>query len=198
MLIAGSDNNPLFQFNRSSLRVKWFKDTYPSSVNMYLLREPRGNFMSYEEYLSKDNPFFTAMDMVIINYNLSQPVFKWLRDYIDLKIIDSSIEESIRECSDIVRTLSSEDRYLMFYTIWYTSLVFNSIHADIIIDMNKLSDNLPYNNSVITQLSSYGINGVTFEDAKLGNHSVCTLPKSTMRVVESLVQVNINKVINYE
>ena len=197
-LIDKAKAQPLFQFNRSALRTKWFKNNYEDSINIYLLRNARDNFASFERYINIDNVFFSAMDLVIIQYNLNQPVFSWLSKYIDLSSLKVGIESAIETCSEQVVTLTSTDRYMLFYTIWYVSLLFNSVYADFILDVNKLSDSMPYNNGFIEWLSSCGIYGVTFEDAALNTHDEYTLTNETFDLVESVVQANIRAVCHYE
>lgn len=197
MLIGDASCRPVLQFNRSALRTKWFKHNYKDSVSIYLVRDPKDNFMSFERYLSDGNPFFSAMDLVFISYNIDQPVFYWLCKYMDIEPMNEGIEDAISICSDKILNYSLVHRYMMFYTIWYSALLFNSVYADIIIDINKLTDSITYNNSVTESLSNLGVFGITFEDANMNRHTDYLLSEDAMSLVEDIVQTNIKSVINY-
>ncbi len=195
MLLHG-DKVPVLQFNRSSLRTKWFVNNYPESTNIYLYRNARDNFMSYERYLSLDNPFFSAMSLLVIISQLRQPVFKWLSDYIKFPSITGSIEDDIDICGNEVADMSVVDRYLIFYTIWYTSLVFNARYADFCLDINKLTNSFSYNNSFVEYLVSIGVHSITFNDAAMTTFDDYVLDDNVFSFIELLVHNKINKLIS--
>ena len=57
---------PVFQFNRTSLRIEWFKKQYPESLNIFLLRNPRDQFESYYQRNSLEKNVFLAINIYIV------------------------------------------------------------------------------------------------------------------------------------
>jgi len=195
-MLLSTDGIPVLQFNRSSLRTKWFVDNYPGSINIYLYRNARDNFMSYERYLLLDNPFFSAMSLVIVAYQHRQPVFNWLHGYIDLPQISGDIEDDIDMCGTEIIKLSTVSRYLLFYTTWYASLVFNARYADFCLDINKLTNSFTYNNSFVEYIVSKGIHSITFDDANMNTFDEYALDDDVFKFVEILVHKKINSIVN--
>ena len=84
-LISGAGNKiPVFQFNRSALRVKWFKEQYPESFNLYILRNPRDNWASCMSFLREGNSFFVTMDLLLSSINLKDYHFNKLSKIVPL------------------------------------------------------------------------------------------------------------------
>ena len=185
---------PVFEFNRSSMRTKWFKEMYPDSFNVYLVRDPRDTFMSYWLYTRSNNNYFLAMNLIYLAYNFDQPIFSWLVDLVGVKCKQYKFDEAIKYYSDKVKNIPNEIHYLLFYTIWYSSLYMNTVYADLILDINRLSTDVEYRNYITKVFGSFGC-AVKFEDCAIPKEDP-VLTHDTMTCIEKLVQQKIDNLVN--
>ncbi|MBA3005988.1 MAG: hypothetical protein KKB91_13975 [Proteobacteria bacterium] len=149
------DNSiPFLQFNRSSLRIHWFKKYFPNSFHAYLLRAPRDQFESYCLAGKHSNNIFLAINLYIIlkNYN-----FWFFREvYDDIKGINplsGNIFKDLDRCINHVNSFSYALHYKIFLHLWIASLVEGSKSADVIIDMNKLGKSEAYSTDIANLFS---------------------------------------------
>lgn len=185
---------PVFEFNRSSLRTEWFKTNYKDSFNVYLMRNPRDTFTSYHSYTKTDNNYFLAMNWIFLSYNTSQPIFKWLVKFSPIELKQYNFDKAIKYYSGKVADIPDEIHYMLFYTIWYSSLYMNMMHADLILDINKLSTDLDYREYVVSTFDKLGCN-VRFDDANVPTEEL-VLPDSVMSFIEMLVKQKIDSLVS--
>ncbi len=132
---------PLFQFNRSSLRIKWFKEQYPTSLNLYLLRSPRDQFESYVQRNVLKNNGFLAMNILILVHaknnilfsNIFPNFYKYIKDRNDF---------SIEECQKIASKIKLESHYKLFFLLWILSYSEAITHCKHIIDVNLFEESI--------------------------------------------------------
>jgi hypothetical protein len=83
-----------------------------------------------------------------------------------------------------LKSYLEKEKYLIFYYTWFRALVENIFDADIIIDINRLTDESPYRKKVSRFLKENGIEGVNFKDARITRYSYYRLDAGTMDAVE--------------
>lgn len=88
---------PLLQFNRTSARIDWFKDHYPASFNVFLLRNPKDQFESYMQRGDIGKNIFLAINMYIALTNK-----KFMGEIFDKKI---NFKPSDRQNSDLAKCM---------------------------------------------------------------------------------------------
>jgi hypothetical protein len=138
------------------------------------------------------------MDLVIINSQRNQPIFKWLFDNISIGPIESDIETTIEFYMKNVVNLTQVERFMIFYTIWLASLLYNTIYADLVIDINKLSDDVVYRNNIHDILASEGMDDILFDDCSIDTHPFeYALSSDTMSLIKRIVMYNIKNVITW-
>ena len=177
----------VFQFNRSALRISWFKKNYPNASHYYILKNPRNQFESYLSFYKEDKPFFNTMDLMIISKNLDTKFFKCLKK---LNIFENFHAEKFQfeynyYCS-IIKEFSYLQLYFMFYFVWFTSLVENILFADYIIDIERLSKDQKYKNDLHKNLKK--LKNETFDDFKYVKKEIFTLSSNEMENVEFIVK----------
>lgn len=204
-LIKCSDNKiPVMQFNRTALRTKWFKHNFPKFINIYLLRNPRDQFASYINAYTKRSRIFNAMDLLIVSKNTDYKVFSDLSKYIQLfKYEDSNIEKEINFYSIVSEAYNDLEKYIIFYYIWFASLVHNVKGSDLVLDMDKLSYDEEYRDLIERQFSMWGIDDVIFSDADIRKYKMKNLQSKNIDLIESqirkkIINISKNNINNYQ
>lgn len=195
LIESSGDKRPVFQFNRSALRVQWFKHNYPGVLNIYILRNPRNQFQSYlsmQEVNKLD--VFLAMDLQAAGINLDSKYFKPLAGRIPLFEYHSHLasdEELIY--SHLLPLYSTIEKYYIFYFTWFSAFIENTLNADFLLDIDLLSTAAAYRRQVGEALESYGIENIDFSDAKIGHYKKTTLSVKKMKEIEEAVQALVIK-----
>ncbi len=189
---AGS-KTPVLQFNRSSLRTRWFKENYPGSRNIYLLRNPRDQWQSYVELQNRlgDDVFF-VMDLLCVCKNISHQCFTGLAAHLPLLEyhgVDLSGELSFYQ--RLLADYSMEERYFIFYHIWFRAFLENVLNADITININRLSSDADYRETVCSHLEKSGVLGLDFGDARIHRYSTYRLTETQMADIEHQVRCSV-------
>ncbi|UCH96103.1 MAG: hypothetical protein JSV88_04415, partial [Candidatus Aminicenantes bacterium] len=190
-LISGVGNKiPLLQFNRSALRVKWFKQNYPGSLNIYLVRNPRDQWQSYAELYKRTNyNGFFLMDLITASMNKDKNDFLVLPDHLPLFHYNNEQQDKENNFYQVVLdSYSQEEKYLIFYYTWFKALVENVLNADFILNINLLSKESSYQKKVIKFLKEQGVRDIDFKDARIPGYSLYSLAPETMATIEGEVQ----------
>jgi hypothetical protein len=198
LIMNAGEKIPLFQFNRSALRVKWFKKNYPESLNIYLVRKPCDQWQSYLELYKKTNYItFFVMDLLIASVNSEKEYFQPLAKYLPLIKYNSDSQENEDDFYRIILDSYSEDeKYLIFYYTWLRSMVENVLNADLVLNINLLSQKPEYRSSVKNFLLNFAMDGIEFKDANLKEYTSYTLPKHRMHEIEGFAREMIVQALN--
>jgi len=173
-LIQGAENRiPILQFNRSALRIEWFKKYFPNSINIYLVRNPQDQWQSYFEVQKKTKcMIFIVMDLLTASINKDTKLFSPLEQELALiKYNNFSFQNEADFYQIILSCYSDEEKYKIFYYIWLISLIKNLTHADLTINMNLLSKDTVYREHVSKLFKEFGLGDIDFEDANLKEYS---------------------------
>ena len=190
-LIANAkDKIPVLKFNRSSLRIRWFKSNYPESVNLYLVRHPHDQFHSYLSMM-KDNGLdvFLIMDLMIAGKNQNAGMFKLLASRIPLVDFPKRNFQIERLIYGILgNCYSIKEKYYIFYFIWLYSYYENVLNADLIVNLDLLTSNPYYREKIVRFLRNADFPPVEFQDARIHKYQTFLLEKNTMREIEQEIQ----------
>lgn len=186
LIYNAGEKTPLFQFNRTALRVKWFKENYPDSLNIYLVRQPRDQWQSYFEIQQKTNySVFFVMDLLTASINKKTGYFKPLARSIPLlKHRDRSFEKDEKFYRLLLDSYPGEERYFIFYYTWLRALIENVIYADFVLNINLLSQDTVYREAFSSFLKINDINDIDFEDSRLSKYSSYLLSQEVMTEIE--------------
>ncbi|MBT8352562.1 MAG: sulfotransferase, partial [Deltaproteobacteria bacterium] len=139
------DRRPVFQFNRTALRTRWFKRNYPEALNIYLVRNPRDQWESCIRKAKKSSNIFVVMDLMISSLNLSQKYFYELAQHLPLVQYQNKDFQDERIFYDTISdAYSTQDKYFIFYYIWLLSLIENILCTDMTININLLKNDIRY------------------------------------------------------
>ena len=190
-LVSGAGEKiPLLQFNRSALRVKWFKRFYPDSLNIYLVRNPSDQWASYFEVARKAHDIiFFAMDLVTAGVNCHIEDFQPLAARIPL--FEFHFDRFSHELN-IYRLIEPlyplEEKYAIFYYIWLKALLENLLNADFLLDMNRLSSDAEYREEFENLIYRYSGAEVDFRDAAVRTYTEFPLTREKMTTIENDLQ----------
>lgn len=186
LIKSAGDKTPVFQFNRSAGRSRWFVENFPEGLNIYLVRNPRHQWQSYWELFHRTNyESFFIMDLLIASLNRDTTPFKPLASHLPLFpfCIDKyDKEENFYRVA--LQCYTDEEKYLIFYYIWFWTLFENVLHSDIHININRLSSDPEYQADIKEILKGYNINSLDFEDAQISEYSQTHLSETQMNQVE--------------
>ena len=186
----GGEKIPVFQFNRSAGRTRWFVENFPDALNIYLVRNPGHQWQSYWELFNRTKfETFFVMDLLTASLNAGTGPFLPLSKHLPLftfNIDKYEKEENFYRVA--LHCYSDVEKYLIFYYIWFWTLIENVIHADVCININRLSSDSEYRSAVISTLEKYQLAPLDFEDAHIAEYSQSQLPASKMKQVEKTAQ----------
>jgi hypothetical protein len=181
---------PVFQFNRTALRIRWFKQNYPDAVHLYLVRHPHDQFQSYISMMQEHNlDIFFVMDSLIAGKSQEFGMFKRLGARIPLvRYRDRFFANEYLIYRIISRCYSYWERYFIFYFLWFYALYENVSQADLVINMDLLSQDQDYRRKVSRYLRRKGGHEIDFKDSSLRKYSSFTHRRDVMLEIERDVQ----------
>lgn len=189
-LINYAKGRPVFQFCRSGLRTEWLKKEF-DSVNIYLVRDPHDQWMSYNSF--SDN-YFNIINLLILS-KLDCEIFSNLRKTLKLNEytnVDLAIEYRYYEF--LTTGISKKLSYAIFYYLWVLSLIHNVKNSDCIIDLESLSHDLEEKNRVNNFLLSKDIE-INFKDLKYKKYLDYDLTKDEFLEIENEINNHIQDFI---
>ncbi len=158
-LAEAARGRPVFQECRTSGRIGAIKSQMKvKGRHIYLWRNPWDQWWSY-----KVTPYFDVANQLIIHARSApQPVRRLL----------STLDLPAYKGDDITgamtfygaRPLSSEHRYFVFYLLWCLALREGIRHADLMLNIDRLSDSAAYQTEMQARLKEAGIDSVDFSD----------------------------------
>ena len=159
-LISAAKGRPVIQECRTASRIGAIKEIV-GGTHLYLWRNPWDQWWSL-----KVNEYFNAACQIILNANVVPPVILRLRGVVGYtEFHDDSIDEEFRHFQQ--RPLSADDSYLVFYTLWCLGLLEGQSHADLVINIDHLSNFGVYRQDVANYLQSLGILEVDLSDCHI-------------------------------
>lgn len=190
LILNAKNKIPVLQFNRSPLRIRWFKSNYPDSLNLYLVRHPHDQFQSYISMM-KDNglDIFLAMDLMIAGKSQDYGMFKLLSSSIPLvDFHDRSFQNERLIYGVLGNCYSAREKYFIFYFIWLYSFYENVLNADFVVNINLLTSNPYYRKKIAQFLMEADITDVEFQDANIQRYRDFLLREDMMGEIERDIQ----------
>jgi hypothetical protein len=187
---GAGDKTPLLQFNRTALRIRWFKTHFPGAAHIYLARNPRHQFHSYLSMLRSEKlDIFLTMDLLTASINRNSQYFKPLSERIPLcEYHSGSFEDERLVYSQLLPLYSDKEKYYIFYFTWFSALLENALHNDFILNIDLLSADPGYRRKVMERFEALDIRGIDFEDAAIGKYDADAIPAVDIEEVEAEVR----------
>jgi hypothetical protein len=182
---------PLLQFNRSSLRAAWFKKNYPGAFHVYLLREPRRQFRSFLQVWEKENlDIFAVMNLLTAGINMKRcRVFRDLSRRLPLleyHAAEFMLEEEFYR--SLLPVYSIAEQYAVHFCIWFAALLENLVHADMLLDIDRLSGDNGYRAQASRRLEDASGAVLDFADARSSRTEALFLPGDELGGIENDVR----------
>lgn len=159
-LSEAAKGRAVFQECRTSGRIRVIKDQMESK-HIYLWRNPWDQWWSY-----KVTPYFDAANQLIVHARHAPVSVRFML-----------AELQLPHCgrSDLVGSfgfyknsyLTSEQSYLIFYLLWCLALRQGFESADLLLNIDHLSDSTAYRKTSLDCLGELGIFGIDLSDCKI-------------------------------
>lgn len=158
-LIEHAQGRAVIQECRTSNRIGALKNSF-GGIHCYLFRNPWDQWWSY-----KVADYFDIVQMLTVNALDPPSSIKSLQQIVHFKEFHSNRLQDELEYFNTFR-LSAEDSYFCFYMLWCLSYLEAHKHADLIINIDKLSLSGNYRNKILRMLEKSGIAGLDLSDCQ--------------------------------
>lgn len=159
-LIAAAKGRPVIQECRTSSRIGAMKNAL-GGYHIYLWRNPWDEWWSY-----KVTDYFDATSQLFLNAPSRPPVIERLRREIAFEGFESD-DLSAQIDWFIKRRLAPEQSYLIFYVLWILGLGEAVANANLLLNIDRMSDSAEYRNEIASKLLASGAKGLNFSDCSV-------------------------------
>ncbi len=156
-LIETAHGRPVIQECRTSSRIRTIKSLL-GGFHIYLWRNPWDQWWSH-----KVADYFDAANQLFINAPRHPEVIDRLRREIGF-IGHEGSDLASQFAWFMERQLPSNQNYLIFYVLWCLGLQEGMLNADLLLNIDYLSDSLEYRQEVLDCLSQNSITDLDFSD----------------------------------
>jgi hypothetical protein len=171
LLIAAAPGRPVFQECRTGGRIGALKREL-GGFHLFLWRNPWDQWWSL-----KVADYFDAANRLIAGAaGAPAPLRGLLRDLGLVKYEGPGVAGAFEFYRS--RPLTAEQSYLLFYTLWCLALEEARQHADLLLNIDRLSESGAYRQEACAALASAQIDGVDFSD--------CSVPQALYAQSEQL------------
>jgi len=159
-LIKEARGKPLVQECRTSSRIEGIKSQI-GGYHIYLWRNPWDQWWSY-----KISDYFSAVNQMIINTPNVPKVIDKLRKEISFTPCP---KDDLLFCVEWFKKhkLSPENSYLVFYVLWFLGLKHGKENADILLNIDELSNSGEYRKTINDELKNNKIDNLDFSDCSI-------------------------------
>jgi hypothetical protein len=161
ILDAVKDGRPVFEECRTAGRIGLLKEKL-GGFHIYLWRNPWDQWWSYKttEHLDYQN-------RQIINAPNTLNAIARLRSHLSFQ---EAYTDTVPTMQDGVFT--AEESYLAFYLLWCLGLYESVKHANLLINIDRLTESEAYREEMLSRLSENGIDQIDFFDCQIpqGNY----------------------------
>lgn len=159
-LVDVSKGRPVFQECRTPGRIGAIKESL-GGYHIYLWRNPWDQWWSY-----KVSPYFDTANQLIIRAPHAPAPVAQLRKALGIED-EASSDISAAFAHYGSKPDSSEKSYLVFYMLWCLGLHEGMAHADLLLNIDRLSDSGAYRDGMQDALLNAGISGIDFSGCRV-------------------------------
>lgn len=182
-----TDTIPVFQFNRTSLRIDWFKKNYSHSLNVFLLRNPHDQFESYVQRGEIGKNIFLAINLYIILLN-EKSYYEIFESQKNFELSDS-VSKDLAECMRLTKNYTMEEHYKVFFYIWALSFYHARDNSDMIIDMDKMNYDKKHLDEIRSLIYRYSEEYIDFSDYQIKNNDSFLISyDKTIKIEKSIIE----------
>jgi hypothetical protein len=159
-LAEAARGRPVFQECRTAGRIGAIKSQM-KGAHIYLWRNPWDQWWSY-----KITPYFDVANQIIIHVRHAPQPVRCLLATLGLPAYGrDDLAGAFAFYS--ARPLGSEHSYLVFYLLWCLALREGIGHADLMLNIDRLSDSADYQSEMKARFKDAGIDGIDFSDCRV-------------------------------
>ncbi|XOZ33085.1 hypothetical protein ACMDCT_12820 [Halomonadaceae bacterium KBTZ08] len=159
-LIQHAPGRPVIQECRSSGRIAAIRHNL-GGYHAYLWRNPWDQWWSYQV-----SPYFDLTTQLILNATTQHPLVEQLIEHIGFQRL-SGCELHVVYDWFLHRPLSPEHSYQAFYALWLLALEQGLAHADLLINIDELSDSDQARQNTAQAFAHQGVSGLDFSDCHM-------------------------------
>jgi hypothetical protein len=170
-LASARGRRPVYGFVRTDLRVGWFRKRMPGA-HIFVLRDPRRQFLSMLRQAVQGNPYFLQRGTVILRHNLEAPAFAPLLSALEYPTVElppllssSELREAFR--GKLVDESLLRRLYFIFYFMWLLARQLGEPQCHLVIDIDRLSLDNSYRREVETRLEDLVGMAISFADCRV-------------------------------
>ena len=176
---------PVFQFNRTSLRIDWFKENYPESLNIFLLRNPRDQFESYYQRSPIGKNIFLAINLYIVLFE--ENARQYLLPKQKKPDFSGNVADDLQICMALSKKMNLQKHYEIFYFLWMQSFMHAEKFADLIIDMDKMNSDDTYVSEIENAIKDFSGIALQFDDYNIKQNTQYSLKNKVFTEIEQKV-----------
>lgn len=159
-LADAARGRPVFQECRTAGRIRTIK-VQMGGRHIYLWRNPWDQWWSY-----KVTPYFDVTSQLTLRASHPPQPVQHMLAALHLPVYEGKdLAEAFAFYGE--RPLTSEQSYLAFYLLWCLALREGIRYADLLINIDRLSDSLEYQTEVRNRLERSGIEGLDFSNCRV-------------------------------
>jgi hypothetical protein len=187
-LAAKTERTPILGFVRSLGRVAWFRRQFPQAVNLVLLRSPLAQWLSGREMaLKHDQEFLDPMQLLIMSQAGGSASLVAQAQRLGVPRLEQQSFSAVKHLMfDGVKPLSPEVRFKLFAWMHAFSYLAALPHAQLVIDMDRLSTVDDYRAETKAALRDLTGFDLDFSDAKIPRHVGPELKATLLPVVDEI------------
>lgn len=165
-LVDCAPKRPIFQECRTSCKMKTIKQEI-GGYHIYLWRNPWDQWWSY-----KATRYFDAANQIIFNAHPAPNSVIMARRFLGLKGVEDQNELINSFEYFFERPIDSDKSYILFYLLWCLSLKNGKQNADLLINVDTLSDSNKYKKNILRELQENDIIQINLSDCSIsqGNY----------------------------
>ena len=177
---------PVLGFVRSLGRVAWFRRNFTGSLNIVVIRSPMGQWLSARELARQhQHEFFDPMQALILSEARGSPVAAEQGRRLGVPRLDepSSLPAAQRAMAEFTARLRPVDRFRIFACLYALSYLAAIPHADLVIDMDRLSADSAYRTEIATEIRRLTGLELDLSDASMPRHVEAELASELLAAV---------------
>ncbi len=159
-LVTSCSGRPVVQECRTAGRMSGIREAL-GGYHIYLWRNPWDQWWSY-----KVASYFDTTTRLILNAPLCPEAIARLRQ--EIGFVEFHDEEISKEFSHFTYAApTAKDSYMAFYLLWCLGLLEGLANADLLLNIDSLTDSPDYRSEVEKRLADIGVRDVDFRDCNV-------------------------------
>jgi hypothetical protein len=185
---------PVFGCVRTSLRLNWFRHHMPG-IHIFILRDPRRQFISYLRQAANGNPYFLERAWVILGANQDNPAFIPLRQVVNIPAFKGSIRQRNAFYAGYSHNADKHQIYVIFYYLHVLTMRNIVENCQAILDIDLMSKDSKSARRAESEIKALTGMDISFSDCNIETYE-SQLERSARFFIE--IERAVDKLITWE